>query len=306
MTWTWSIPIQILPSRQLWSPMIHPKRLRVVIPTYRDWNEAQVTVESLMACRPGPGEIVLVNDNHEPGPPRWVRQYPLHLVNYPGNRGPSYARNAGARLNTGRPFDWLYFTDTACTRDPAFFTALSETSVALPRTTVAIAGPILGLATSPSASPINFYMTEEAILNPPFDKVGPQAIVTANAAVSAAAFSAMGGFDTSYPFAGGEDLDLGLRLRSIGSIGWAAHAPVYHRFAESLEDFRRRFVRYGAGNAHLQQRLALPSLRLARIVARSVALQRLADLQVEAMLDGYNRYQVALADAGQHSHPAQL
>lgn len=294
MTWTWSIPIQITPSRAMWSPMIHPNRVRVVIPTYRDWNEARVTVESLMACRPGPGEIVLVNDNHEPDPPPWVRQYPLHIVNYAGNRGPSYARNAGARLNTGRPFDWLYFTDTGCTRNPAFLTVLSEVSRALPRTTVALAGAILGLANSPSATPINFYMTEEAILNPPCDKDGPQAIVTANAAVSAVAFRAIGGFDSSYPFAAGEDLDLGLRLRFLGSIGWAPHARIYHNFTESLEDFRLRFVRYGMGNAHLEQRLALPSLRVGKIVARSVSLQRLADIQAKAMLEGYNGYHDAL------------
>jgi hypothetical protein len=190
---------------------------------------------------------------------------------------------------TSHPIEWLYFTDTACTRERSFFSALRDAQMSLPPTTIAIAGPVVGDVLSGGRTPINLYMTEEAILSPPIDRHGPQAIVTANAAVSATAFRAVGGFDTSYPFAAAEDLDLGLKLRHLGAIGWASQAVVRHRFVESIEDFRRRFVRYGAGNAHLERRWGLPSLRVQRITSRDPGLQQLADLHVAAMRDGYDR-----------------
>jgi GT2 family glycosyltransferase len=294
MSWVWTIPLDIKPSRLLQPSLIRTTHLRAIVPTFRDWDEARITVDSLLACTPRPAEIVLVNDNHEPDVPAWTRRYPIFVVNYAGNRGPSHARNEGVRFDSGRPIDWLYFTDTGCTRAREFFGELIEASMAMPRTTVAIAAPVIGVVESPHSTPINYYMTEEAILNPPRDERGPQAIITANAALSAVAFLGVEGFNTAYPFAAGEDLDLGVRLRHLGVIGWAERAIVRHAFEESVEDFRRRFERYGAGNAHLEHALRLPRMRVECITAREPALQRLADVQVAAMQAGYDRHQAHL------------
>jgi GT2 family glycosyltransferase len=288
MSWIWTIPLDIKPLHLLRPPLINLDHLRVVVPTFRDWDEARITVESILSCHPRPAEIVLVNDNHEPSLPAWSRRYPIVCIDYSGNRGPSHARNQGALFTSGRPIDWLYFTDTACLRERAFFAELVDASMAMPRCTVAIAAPVIGVVGPRSSSDINRYMTEEAILNPPRDEHGPQAIITANAAVSAVAFTALGGFNTGFPFAAGEDLELGVRLRKIGPIGWAERAVVQHRFEESADDFCRRFVRYGAGNAHLERTLQVPSLRVQAIRARDPLLQRLADLQVRAMQLGYD------------------
>lgn len=304
MSWVWTIPLEIKPSQLLRPPLINLNHLRVVVPTFRDWDEARITVESILACSPRPAEIVLVNDNHEPGCPSWTRRYPIACIDYPGNRGPSHARNQGAVFDSGRPIDWLYFTDTACMRERAFFGELVAASMAMPRTTVAIAAPVIGVVDPKSSTAINRYMTEEAILNPPRDERGPQAIITANAAVSSVAFAALGGFNTGFPFAAGEDLDLGVRLRQLGPIGWAERAVVQHQFEESQEDFCRRFVRYGAGNAHLERTLQLPSLRVEAIQARDPLLQRLADLQVRAMQLGYDRHHASLVlSSGKNTTP---
>ena len=77
MSWTWTIPLEIEPKLILRPPLLNLDRLRVVVPTFRDWDEARVTVESLLACCPRPAEIVLVNDNHEPDLAGWVRRYPI-------------------------------------------------------------------------------------------------------------------------------------------------------------------------------------------------------------------------------------
>lgn len=297
MSWAWTLPVRLVPSLSIASPPLDLQRLRVVVPTFRDWDAARDTIDSLLDCRPGPGEIVLVNDNAEPDAPSWVARYPIVLVKYTGNRGPALARNAGAALSTSNRIQWLYFTDTGCTRDCTFFACLAEHRMKMPRHCVAIAGPVQGVSLSIDSTPINLYMTEEAILNPPVDDQGPQAIVTANAVVCASAFRAVGGFDVSYPFAAGEDLDLGLKLRSIGIIGWANHAVVRHEFAESPDDFRNRFLRYGAGTAHLAHRLGLPCLKPQLLVAKSSELQALADVHIAAMQQGYDRHRDQLAES---------
>ena len=136
-------------------------------------------------------------------------------------------------------------------------------------------------------------MTKQAILSPPkekiiYDRLLPQAIVTANALVSGIAFSFVGGFDETFKEAAGEDLDLGLRLRPLGVIGWADKALVRHRFREDLADFHCRFRRYGRGNRHLEVKHNLPSLRARKYKAESAELQELADLAVKAMQEGYD------------------
>jgi GT2 family glycosyltransferase len=304
MTWAWSIPGQPPPGHLLRLPFLEPTRTRVVVPTYRDWPGVRLTIESLRACDPAPAEIVLVDDNDGGTPPPWTRDKDLILLEYPGNRGPAYARNAGANLETSRTIDWLVFTDGGCTRRADYFAALAAFSRMQPLNTVAIAAPVRGVVRSPHASPINHYMTEEAILCPPRDAHGPQAIVTANAAVAALAFAAIGGFDASYPFAAGEDLDLGLRLRRMGSIAWFEGAVVWHEFEESLLDFRRRFERYGRGNAHLAMLHGLPSLRPTVFQPLDPALQWLADEQVAAMRRGYDEQLRLLAGTTAQPIPA--
>lgn len=290
MTWGWTIPNVGAPGHLLRPPLLDCTTLRAIIPTCGDWAEARETVEGLLACWPRPAEIVLVNDNAEPGVPEWVRRLPIRLVDYVGNRGAAAARNAGARMRSARPIEWLSFTDGACRRDPSFFAELVDASMAMDRTTVAIAGPVEGVAESIERTPINTYMTEEAILCPPRDAWGPQAIITANAAVSVAAFEAVGGFCEAFPGAGGEDLDLGIRLRRLGPIGWAEHAVVAHAFEECVVDFNRRFERYGAGNAHLADRWRLGVLCCEAIRSARPDLQWLADLQIAAMERGYDEF----------------
>ncbi len=292
MTWCWTIPDQPGPGSILRPPLLDCKHMRAIVPTCGDWAEARETIEGLLACRPRPAEIVLVNDNAEPGVPDWVRLLPIRLVDYAGNRGAAAARNAGAWVRSARPVEWLYFTDGACRRDPSFFAELADASMAMDRATVAIGGPVEGVVESIARTPINAYMTEEAILCPPTDAFGPQAIITANAAVSVAAFQAVGGFCQAFPGAGGEDLDLGLRLRLLGPIGWASRAIVAHSFKECARDFDLRFQRYGAGTARLAARLGLGSLQCGGILAARPGLQWLADRQVSAMARGYRAFEV--------------
>jgi hypothetical protein len=185
--------------------------------------------------------------------------------------------------------DWFYFTDCGCKHDPDIFLEFENAWQETGDSCVAISGPVTG----EGEGLINKFMTEQAILHPPKEKFIhdtyiPQTIVTANALISGIAFSFVGGFDESFKEAAGEDLDLGLRLRKLGMIGWAEKAVVSHRFPEDPADFYRRFRRYGRGNRQLEMRHNLPSLRARKYKAELPELQELADRQVQAMQAGYD------------------
>lgn len=185
--------------------------------------------------------------------------------------------------------DWFYFTDSGCEHAKDLFEQFAGCWRETGDSCVAISGPVQGKGDGL----INRFMTEQGILNPPktrliYDTMLPQAIVTANALVAGMAFSFIGGFDETFTEAAGEDLDVGLRLRKLGVIGWAESAVVKHEFPEDREDFLRRFKRYGSGNRQLEVKHNLPSMRARKYTAELPEFQELADLQVKAMQEGYD------------------
>jgi GT2 family glycosyltransferase len=218
--------------------------------------------------------------NHE-SIPDYVKQGDDPRLKYDMMRAKEFAWN--------HDIDWFYFTDCGCKHHVDLFLEFEKAWQETGDSCVAISGPVTG----EGDGLINKFMTEQAILNPPkerfiHDTYMPQTIVTANALISGIAFSFVGGFDESFKEAAGEDLDLGLRLRNLGMIGWAEKAVVSHEFQEDRADFYRRFRRYGRGNRQLEMRHNLPSLRAKKYIAELPELQELADLQVEAMQAGYD------------------
>ena len=287
-----------LPSRSnrvsLRPPKMDPKKILAVIPVYKDWEGLKVTLDSLQALNPRPGAITVANDNADTHIPGWLKSYAIEIVNYRGNRGPAYARNQGAGQSNTQ-FDWIYFTDCGCEHVWNLITYFLNAQKSSGDSIVAVCGPVTGKG----AGRINRYMTEMGILNPPFEKeLGPrgekipQAIITANALVYAPAFHQLGGFSTAFGEAGGEDLDLGIRLRHLGRLVYAPRAIVSHEFDENLQDFQRRFERYGRANRLVEQVHKLPSLRPEPFKA-DPEFSDLAELQSESLCSGYDEAQLA-------------
>ena len=136
------------------------------------------------------------------------------------------------------------------------------------------------------------------ILNPPFEnelgpngEIVPQAIITANTLVYAPAFYQLEGFSTDFREAGSEDLDLGIRLRTLGTLVFEPNAKVLHKFAENIEDFKQRFERYGRGNWILEQKHQMPSLRPHPFPVENEEFRGLAKLQTESLRKGYEQAQ---------------
>lgn len=292
----YSLPLPPKPNKvSFMTPKIEPRKIRAVIPVYKDWEGLKVTLDSLQALNPRPGAIVVANDNADTHIPGWLKTYPVEIINYNGNRGPAYARNRGSK-HSNTEFDWIYFTDCGCEHVRNLITYFMNAQKSSSDSIVAICGTVAGKG----RGKINQYMTEMGILTPPFEKdLGhqgekvPQAIITANALVYAPAFHQLNGFSTAFGEAGGEDLDFGIRLRNLGNLVYEPRAIVYHEFDEELQDFKRRFERYGRANRLLEQIHKLPSLRPEPFRSTSPEFNDLAELQIESLHRGYDEAQLA-------------
>jgi GT2 family glycosyltransferase len=352
MTATYSIPQRISESYEFRSKPVSPQSIKVVIPTFNDWDGLRTTLDSLLDLEERPGRICVADDNDGEERPNWLKDYPVEVVGLGYNSGPAVARNLGfgfradvthdelrdaqslfASLADDRPkwltegwceefvfmghsesrsvygwnsdTDWVYFTDCGCRHDRALLTRFRQAWEEYGDSCVAISGPVLGVG----SGMINEFMTEQGILNPPLERTLhgvylPQAIVTANTLVACLPFAYVSGFDPGFTEAAGEDLDLGIRLRQFGLIGWASEAFVRHEFAENEDDFRRRFRRYGRGNRRLEIKQNLPSLRARPFRSEKAEHQHLADLAVAEMQAGYDEV-VDVAARGRLSHQSK-
>ena len=273
------------------SSKVEPAKTCIVIPVHNDWQGLRTTLDSLQELNPRPGNIIVANDNADNSAPEWLESYPVEIVNYEGNRGPAYARNKGSG-HPNRKFDWIYFTDCGCRHAKNLFMHFMDARRKRDDSVIAICGSVTGKG----SGLINRYMTEMGILNPPFENEPgaygekiPQAIITSNALVYAPAFHQLGGFSVDFCEAGGEDLDLGIRLRELGTLVYVPTATVSHEFKEDIHDFKKRFERYGKGNRLLEKKYKLPSLKAQPFPVANVEFRELVKLQTESLRKGYER-----------------
>lgn len=234
------------------SKKIDPKDISIVIPVKNN----QSGIESLLKALNSnlthgslPRELIIIDNNSDPCievPSNLELQGLTIKLLKCNNLGPAAARNVGAKNAKGT---WLLFVDSDCILSKSLLNSFIEIEG-----TLAFAGKVM---TTSSNCLSNYYVSQQ-IHYPPLKKedtgmVAPQYLITANALVKKSAFEAIGGFNESFTMAGGEDIDLGLRLSKIGNISYAPNSIVYHQFDDGLVGFMKRFVRYGKGNRLLMR-----------------------------------------------------
>ncbi len=226
--------------------------LSIVVPVKNN----QVGVDRLLkAClkaftpRYCPAEILLVDNLSHPPlevPSQAASCLPVRVL-VCSQPGAAAARNLGARQVRTR---WILFLDSDCIPTAGLIEGYRR----------ALNGAIAyaGVVQAERNDPLSQYYDTQGILRPlPVWDQGverPAYLITANALVWREALAQIGGFDERFPSAGGEDIDLGLRLWSIGPLSYAPLAQVLHTFEPDLCAFVRRFVRYGRGNRRLAVR----------------------------------------------------
>jgi GT2 family glycosyltransferase len=223
--------------------------LSVVIPTHRRPEPLARCLDAL-ARQEYPRDLfeVLVVDNRnppgtvEPVVRAFEHRLAVRLVTE-DTPGPAAARNAGARAAMAPV---LAFTDDDCIPDPGWLRAIAEATDAHPD--ALIGGPALdeeprGLWTAASRLVDDYFCAQQNA-----DPAAMRFFPSNNLAMAKAAFQAVGGFDTHFPRAAGEDRDFCARWRASGRhLVSAPAARVRHAHPLSMRGFVRQQMNYGRG-----------------------------------------------------------
>lgn len=241
-------------------------RASVVLPTYNRSALLPAVLSALLDqdCD-GDYEVVVVDDGstdrtpivleeiaqRSPGRIRVFRQE---------NSGPARARNRGAQEARGA---FLAFLDDDCVAERSWLRRLEAAF------TESRAGAVAGAVVNREVEWVGRYINREGVIAHVVSAEGwVEGLITGNCGISASLFRELGGFDETIRVAGGEDTDLGLRLRARGHrIALAADARVHHESHVGLGNYLRMIFRHGRGRRRLGERfpayrLAVPYLRL--------------------------------------------
>jgi GT2 family glycosyltransferase len=234
-----------------------PRPVSVIIPT-RDRPEAlRGCLEALAAHNGagGPMEIIVVDDGGrapaEQVVARFADRLPVRCHRQAG-AGPSVARNAGAALATG---DWIVFLDDDCSVAADWLPRLQQHLSRHP-------GALVGGGAVETLDADRYAASHQLLFDYLYARLNPVRddatfCASNNLAVPRERFTDLGGFDTNFQFAAGEDRDLCVRWRERGwPLVFAPDVRVSHTPAMTLSSFWSRHFRYGRGARVFHRRRA--------------------------------------------------
>jgi len=234
-----------------------------------------------------PKEIIVVDNNSKPAivlDKRFLKYgLAVRLIEC-STAGPAAARNKGAFYSNGK---WLLFNDSDCIPTQTLLTGYKKAD----NLSIAYAGNIKSL----KGDRLSRYYESQEILIPlkTHNQNGnfePQYLITANSLIWKEAFTEISGFNEKINIAGGEDVDLGLRLSRIGKLSYAFGSIAIHDFSDGILGFYRRFIRYGQGNRFVEELWGTDlKPKLFRPNERTLINEILAKLQYLVLGIGYRK-----------------
>lgn len=224
------------------------ERLSVVIPTHNRPLELARLLASIepIPSSEVPTEVVVVDDGSVAGTyDELAKNHPDVRWIHQSQSGPATARNRGWRAATG---EIVVFVDDDVVLDPDALVRLRD-AVAVDDAVGARVEPL-----SPGRLVADFMHVEHLVTHKVQDGE-VRWLVTACLAVRRTALELVGGFDQRLPTAGGEDVDLSLRLKAAGlRLSVCPEAVAYHDHRASLALLIRTYYRHGTGQRHLASR----------------------------------------------------
>ena len=220
----------------------------IVIPTYNRILKLFRLLKSLDKLNPLPDEIIIVDDGSTDGTrnllEKWVklkRGYQKFIILKSKNKGPADSRNLGILKSRNK---LIAFTDDDVIVHKHW---IKYITLKLINSSDDLAG-VGGTVKSVKNDILSQYYVEHKILEAPKNL---NYIPTVNCCFRKKELIDVGGFNTNFSFAGGEDTDLSLRLRNNGFYFLKEkRAIVFHDFSKNFIDFCKMWIRYGKGTQH--------------------------------------------------------
>jgi GT2 family glycosyltransferase len=227
--------------------------ISVVIPSYNPPPEHLAALYgSLLTQTCADFEVVVVDDGSEHADYGLFQDVRFRVLREP-HRGPASCRNIGA---AAARYGALFFTDTDCELDPG---ALQCAVVGLARDGAVAGNTITRVKTFLGKAIALLGFPGGGILG--FDRVWrvdseghARSFSSCNVAFRKSLFEAMGGFNETFPVAGGEDTVLARKLVEAGHrIRYQPGQIVYHVDKRDLRGFLRWQLTRGRGNYYIKQ-----------------------------------------------------
>ena len=225
----------------------------VVIPTYSRPERLRDCLAALarQTMAADEFEVVVVDD----GSPEPVAPPAANALTGPSvsvirqeNAGPSAARNRGVQEARG---ELVALTDDDCLPTPTWLESLVAAHRQSP-------DALVGGITFNGLTDAIFSTTSQMIVDLVYEHFNREEnsayfLTSNNMLCSRAAYSELGGFDTTFPRAGAEDRDFCDRWRASGRpLRLVPTARLEHRHAQNLRAFLGLHYRYGRGAYHYQ------------------------------------------------------
>ena len=241
----------------------------IIIPTYMRPEQLAVCLRSLarLDYPRDRFEVIVVDDGSRKPPHGVIAEFHANLdvmLLTQTHAGPATARNTGAAQAKG---EILVFTDDDCEPAADWLQTLAQRFAG--KSQCAVGGRTI------NALPQNIYATASQMLIDYLygyynaDPLHARFLISNNFAFPSDRFHGIGGFDTTFTRAGGEDRELCHRWVQKGHrMIYAKEALVYHTHALSLRSFFQQHFNYGYGashfhclrNGHGQRRIELEPL----------------------------------------------
>jgi glycosyltransferase involved in cell wall biosynthesis len=209
----------------------------VIVPTYNQVNLLKNCLKSFenQSVDKGDFEVIVVNDASQDDTSLFLERYRpgynLSVVNHPRNLGRAQARNSGAKQAEG---ELLIFLDGDSTVD---FNFVSEHLKGCEGGKDSVCIGNVRLSAECEVLPFKSYLTTRGVQRLKSGEEVPfRYFVSGNISLPRGLFERTGGFDPSFLFYGGEDLDLGIRLHQAGAkFIFLPGAISYHHLEDDLK-----------------------------------------------------------------------
>jgi glycosyltransferase involved in cell wall biosynthesis len=228
--------------------------ISIIIPTYRRPERLTVCLKSIARLDyPQDRFEVIVVDDGSPTPLETLAVDFHECFNFmllkQAHSGPATARNTGAAQAKG---EILAFTDDDCEPAVDWLQTLSKRYTATPG--CAIGGRTLNKLPDNPFSTASQILIDYLYTYYNADPLQARFLASNNIALPSDRFHKIGGFDTTFPLAAGEDRELCERWLNHGfQMIYASEVLVWHSHSLTYGNFWNQHFNYGRGAFYFQQ-----------------------------------------------------